>query len=646
MMDNGARDRLAEFLRSEKDQRPYWETDHRGMVMPLVKSGYNNSVSYGVPGILGGSAWGTLNDIIEGRQVAKGEIEQAAGDAAGAAMTGSFAFTRPMGAIPSGTSRPTGHPSGAPSPTEPHLARLEVGQQGHTGSGFGQQGPGSHTNWLNDPSLAEIASRYGLQKDGALSEPIARVLADPGNYEYGIRTTPYEVKPGSIMPDSAQWYQDANPVPWKNLTRDERDIVKDYALSSMSIDEIKARNWDPNYLDHGEPLGGSSAIGLVHPQRDVSPADVAGARGYRSYGVDGDYVHLVRSRQGKDGLDAGERVLPDAEVIAVAPFADGLFANAPTSAAAPSLQHIAKTVAQETPGIRAYHGSPHDFDKFDLSKIGTGEGAQAYGHGLYFAENEGVAGSYRTALSRAHGGWKFDGKPLEKPEDFWSLQKQLEDVEGNWRLNKLVNEFYSLRRQGYSKDEAIKNRKDWHRSDPEMQAAIDEFAKRSDMTEVPGRLYEVSIKADPEHFLDWDKPLSQQSEKVRAALNDTIQPTVQKWERLRASLDGIDPQYRQSAIDSLNKNVESAKSGGMSTGEYLDIIAPNRDYKEASRRLREAGIPGIKYLDQGSRGAGEGSRNYVVFSDDIVEILRKYGLAGLSILGGASAINNDPQSRQ
>ena len=42
-------------------------------------------------------------------------------------------------------------------------------------------------------------------------------------------------------------------------------------------------------------------------------------------------------------------------------------------------------------GIKAYHGSPHDFDRFDLSKIGTGEGAQAYGHGLYFAENEGVA---------------------------------------------------------------------------------------------------------------------------------------------------------------------------------------------------------------------------------------------------------------
>jgi len=50
-------------------------------------------------------------------------------------------------------------------------------------------------------------------------------------------------------------------------------------------------------------------------------------------------------------------------------------------------------------GIRAYHGSPHDFDRFSLDAIGTGEGAQAYGHGLYFAESEDVARSYRDALA-------------------------------------------------------------------------------------------------------------------------------------------------------------------------------------------------------------------------------------------------------
>ena len=48
-----------------------------------------------------------------------------------------------------------------------------------------------------------------------------------------------------------------------------------------------------------------------------------------------------------------------------------------------------------------YHGSPHVFDKFDAGKIGAGEGNQAFGHGLYFAENPGVAAGYRNALGRS-----------------------------------------------------------------------------------------------------------------------------------------------------------------------------------------------------------------------------------------------------
>ena len=35
-----------------------------------------------------------------------------------------------------------------------------------------------------------------------------------------------------------------------------------------------------------------------------------------------------------------------------------------------------------------YHGAPHRFDEFLLNAIGTGEGAQAHGWGVYFAENK------------------------------------------------------------------------------------------------------------------------------------------------------------------------------------------------------------------------------------------------------------------
>lgn len=66
------------------------------------------------------------------------------------------------------------------------------------------------------------------------------------------------------------------------------------------------------------------------------------------------------------------------------------------------LARIAKKPAAQPNGTlyhKAFHGSPHDFDKFDSTKIGTGEGAQAYGHGLYFAGKKEVADHYRQALS-------------------------------------------------------------------------------------------------------------------------------------------------------------------------------------------------------------------------------------------------------
>ena len=58
-------------------------------------------------------------------------------------------------------------------------------------------------------------------------------------------------------------------------------------------------------------------------------------------------------------------------------------------------------VAGMVGAIKAYHGSPHKFDKFDMSKLGSGEGAQAYGHGLYFADNVDVAKSYADVLGKS-----------------------------------------------------------------------------------------------------------------------------------------------------------------------------------------------------------------------------------------------------
>ena len=48
-------------------------------------------------------------------------------------------------------------------------------------------------------------------------------------------------------------------------------------------------------------------------------------------------------------------------------------------------------------------------------------------------------------------------------------------------------------------------------------------------------------------------------------------------------------------------------------------------HSSASKALADAGIPGIKYLDQGSRDAGKGTHNFVTFDDKHIEITHKNG---------------------
>lgn len=257
--------------------------------------------------------------------------------------------------------------------------------------------------------------------------------------------------------------------------------------------------------------------------------------------------------------------------------------------------------APKPTGIRAYHGSPHDFDKFDISKIGTGEGAQAYGRGLYFAESEGVAKSYRDALG---------GKGSVSPYAQSMLSVSGSNIDAALSAIKA-----RLRRPGgfpLAKDE-------------ERQALI----ALSELTDMklngaltgPGRMYEVRINADPEQFLDWDKPLAQQPEAVRRLAQGM--PETATGEQIYRSI-AERPRQGQRSGDPLNDVL-------------FDI--PVTDHADAARRLREAGVPGTRYLDQGSRAVGSGTRNYAVWDDKLIEILRKYGLLPPIAAGTAAALN-------
>jgi hypothetical protein len=241
-------------------------------------------------------------------------------------------------------------------------------------------------------------------------------------------------------------------------------------------------------------------------------------------------------------------------------------------------------------GAIVWHGSPHKFDKFDSSKIGTGEGAQAYGHGLYLAESPDVAKSYQNALT--HSDNYVDGELLDSniPKHF--LAKVLNEESGDVLAAKESLEMFA--RPGGSKSVADSAKK---------AIQMLESGQRPIMQTIKpeGSIYKVDLPDEQiAKMLDWDKPLSQQSKEVQAAI-------------------GLDK----------NPNAAIKNMTGMEfyigTGGKLGV--PTSASLEAAQHLSKKGITGIRYLDGGSRGAGQGSSNFVVFpgNENMLQILERNG---------------------
>jgi hypothetical protein len=243
--------------------------------------------------------------------------------------------------------------------------------------------------------------------------------------------------------------------------------------------------------------------------------------------------------------------------------------------------------------LDVYHGTPHRFPEtetnplgeFDASKIGTGEGAQAYGHGIYFAEAPQVAEGYKKTLSKS----MTDG-----------AQRRLQAAGGD--IDKAISEA-SAKAEKYRQGGA----NSYHSAIEEDLRGLQQYKQAGKFES--GSLYKADLPDDMiDRMLDWEKPLSEQSEFVKAAIRAMPNaPDESKWKNW--------------------------------TGEYLYRIHLQRGGREspekplkvtASEKLQNASIPGIKYLDAGSRSRGlsaTGTRNFVVFpgEEKKVRILERDG---------------------
>jgi hypothetical protein len=290
-------------------------------------------------------------------------------------------------------------------------------------------------------------------------------------------------------------------------------------------------------------------------------------------------------------------------------------------------------------GLTAYHGTPHTIKgKFDISKVGTGEGAQAYGHGMYFAENPAVATQYKNILS--------------KPE----FTKTAEGVELRGQLPRMLDESYSelvakngIQQTNYGdvtdivgqrldrqmKDALKANDMDWYNKVADMKLDLARF-KENPPPNV-GNLYKVDIPdADIPNMLDWDKPMNMQSPQILKALK-IPQEAVDKYNQLSNRMEEL--QWVRGGLDSpeWNKITEEAKQirakyGLHRSGEelYREMATLAKDMgnqefsKVAAENLKRQGITGIRYLDEGSRGkARNTTSNFVVFEPSNVKILEQ-----------------------
>jgi len=264
--------------------------------------------------------------------------------------------------------------------------------------------------------------------------------------------------------------------------------------------------------------------------------------------------------------------------------------------AATGLRKMAKVPLMGLAGITVYHGSPYKFSKFLKEKIGTGEGAQAYGHGLYFAEDPKVAGSYKRALQEniiRQNGQIVDLKKTQSWQDpIWN--KAVRTYADFWGDKQAA--IKSLEEQ------ATRASKNGLRKDAEVYSNSAKYLKEETglSFEETGSLYHVDLPDSKiEKMLDWDKPLSEQPKEIRDRITGYLsgQGGLNRVNSILSTKFESMDELRGSEVYKLLAQIRGGemykKSGG--------AIRSEPDEKWASEFLYSLGIPGIKYLDQGSR---------------------------------------------
>ena len=275
------------------------------------------------------------------------------------------------------------------------------------------------------------------------------------------------------------------------------------------------------------------------------------------------------------------------------------------------------------PGIIAFHGSGADFDEFKLDKIGTGEGAQKFGYGLYFSENEDIAKFYKNNVlaRKKRAVLTYDNQPIKSLRDTDAAESMdrktqlLDDIANDvgWFDQPIANVIASRIKRA---EDGIKQ----YKKDPDELSELIINSYQNDLKILnqldaskfgnTGKTYKVELLPKQEELLDYDLPFSKQTDFVKNALR-------------KASV--VTDDFMGSSIK------EMLESGADIPGkEIIETLRKLDGTGQASSQfLNKFGIKGITLSETGRKGIQPITyRNYVIFDDAAVNILAKYGIAG------------------
>ena len=295
---------------------------------------------------------------------------------------------------------------------------------------------------------------------------------------------------------------------------------------------------------------------------------------------------------------------------------------------------------------RVYHGSGADFDAFDHSHMGEGEGAQAYGWGTYVTEVEGIGRTYAIQnttkrndalralqhdvdsisgnLARHRDGLKYAEEQLKRANewraeaelDYELFQEKAEELKREYGetspeyQNHLFNDIYTdemkhARRSARDTEESIRYHKEKiaesEKALKDKQAEIDELPEK-----FPRHLYTVEIPDDNGgNYIDYNGRIAE----IPPQKTDAICAELEKLGWKRKDLPSMVRLTDGNDNVVLNPNATGADL-------YEEIKTALKSAKQASLLLSRAGFAGIKYPADNMRGGrADGAKNYVVFDE-------------------------------